>query len=238
LSTTVDLLFRFGQEHRNYLCVFGYSLVSLAAMHGRLEKDDMVTVQARRVEAFGKLRLGFTLSIVSVVMFALSTLGALSLLGTNFLFVLVPATYFLGIYERASGWKLLGFGKTETVMWLSAILLALSPLSWVFAAGSGLFYSYITIDALSLVPPALWAFYTIVESHNVGELEKKLGLNLRRGRIFALCGILTLIVAYGVALFSGIGSATFYLLPFNLIVFAAPFLILSCVTFIRKLKLK
>ena len=208
----------------------------LAAMYGRLEKDDGVTVQKQRVEAFGKLRLGFELSIVSVVMFALSTLGGLSVLGTNFLFILVPATYFLGIYERASGWKLLGFGKTETVMWLSAILLVLSPFSWVFAAISGLFNSYITIDALSFVPLALWTFYTTVESHNVGKLEKKLSLNLKRGRIFALCGILTLIVAYGVAFFSGIGSATFYLLPFNLIVFASPFLILSCVTFIRKLK--
>ena len=140
--------------------------------------------------------------------------------------------------ERASGWRLLGFGKTETVMWFSACLLVLSPLSWVFVGLLGLFYSNITMGMVYLVPPALWGFYTAVESHNLGELEKKLGLTLRRGRIFALCGILTLTVVYCFALFSGILSPFFFILPFVSVVFASPFLILSCVTFIRKLKPK
>jgi len=232
LSTIVDLWFGFGQGHRSYLCVFGYSLLWLAAMDGRLEKDETGAVQARTAEAFDKLRLGFGLSIVSVVLFVFSAFGL------SFLFVLVPAAYFLGIYERSSGWRLLGFGQTETVIWLSACLLAISPLNWVFVAFLGLPYTNLNIDVISLVPPALWGFYTAVESHNAEKLEKKLGLNLRRGRIFALCGILTLAAVYGLALFSGILSPAFYILPFNSVVFASPFLILSCVTFIRKLKPK
>ena len=190
----------------------------------------MGTVQARRAEAFEKLRLGFAVSIVSVVLLVLS------LFGLSLLFVPVPAAYFFGIYERANGWRLLGFGKTETVMWLCACLLAVSPLGWVFIG----FWSYsnITIGIVYLVPLALWGFYTAVENHNVGEVEKKLGLNLRLGRIFALCGVLTVAVVYGFAIFSGILSPSSYILLFNSVVFASPFLILSCVTFIRKLKPK
>jgi hypothetical protein len=199
-------------------------------MDGQIEKDETGAVQDRTAEAFGKLRLGFAVSIVSVVLFALSAFGL------SRLFVLVPAAYFLGIYERASGWKLLGFGQTETVMWLSACLLAVSPLSWVFVGFLGLFYSNMTMDLVSLVPLALWGFYTAVESHNAGGLQKKLGLNLRLGRIFALCGILTLAVVYCFTLFSGIFSPVFYLLPFISVIFASPFLILSCLMFIRKLK--
>lgn len=212
------------------MCLFSYSMLWLAAMDGRLAKDDTGALQVRRAEAFKKLRLGFAASIVSVALFVLS------LFGLSVVFVAVPAVYFLGIYERASGWKLLGFAKTETTMWISAFFLAISPLGWVFVE----FWSYskITIDIVYLVPPALWGLYTAVESHDAGEVEKKLGLNLRLSRIFALCGILTVVVVYGFAIFSGIGSATFYLLPFNSLVFASPFLILSCVTFIRKLKLK
>ncbi len=189
----------------------------VVAMEDRLEGDESGAFQAQAAEAFEKLRLGFAVSIVSVVLFALS------LFRLSFLFILVPATYFLAIYERASGWKLLGFEQTETVMWLSACLLAVSPLSWVFVGFFGLSYSNITIGIVYLAPPALWGFYTAVESHNVKELEKKLGLNLRPGRIFALCGILTLTVAYGFALFSGILSPAFYILPFISVVFAFRF---------------
>ena len=204
----------------------------LATVDGRLEKDETGVVQARTVEAFEKLRLGFAFSMVSVVLFVLSPFGL------SFLFVPLSATYFLGIYERASGWRLLGFEQTETVMWLGAFFLVVSPLSWVFVAFWGLSYSNIAMDVVSLVPPALWGFYTAVESHNVGELEKKLGLNLRRGRISALCGILTLTVVYDFALFSRILPSAFSILPFISAVFASPFLILSCVTLIRRLKPK
>jgi hypothetical protein len=221
-----------GQEQRSYLCVFCYILLWLAAVDGRLERDETGAVQAQTTEAFEKLRLGFALSIVSVV------LSALSAFELTFLFVLVPAAYFLGIYERASGWRLLGFGQTETVMWLSAFLLVVSPLGLVLIGLLGLSYSNINMDAVSLIPPALWIFYTAVESHNAGKLEKKLGLNLRHGRIFAFCGILTLAAVYGLAFFSGIFSPVFYILPFTSVVFASPFLILSCVTFIIKLKPK
>lgn len=131
------------------------------------------------------------------------------------------ATYFLGVYERASGWKLLGFGQTETVMWLSVCLLVLSPLSWVFVEVFGLFYSNITMDAVYLVPPALWRFYTAVESHNAGELKKKrfepeTRKNLRFVRNPDSCRCARFCT------FSGTRSPAFYILPFNSVVFASP----------------
>jgi hypothetical protein len=105
----------------------GCRLLWVDAVEGRHERSEASAVEARTSEGFGKLRLGFTFSIVSVVLFALSPLG-LVFLGLGFLFVALPAVYFLGIYYRATGWRLLGFGQTETVMWLCAVLLALSPL--------------------------------------------------------------------------------------------------------------
>lgn len=203
----------------------------LAAMDSRLEKDEMGEVQARTAEAFERLRLGFELSVVTVVLFMLSPFGL------NFLFVLAPATYFLGIYERAKAWSLLGFEQTETVMWLCAFLLAVSPLSWILAEFWSASYSNIVVDVGFLGSAALWGFYTAVESHNVRELEKKFGLNVRRGRISALCGILTVTVVYSLALFSKIPWA-FLILPFISVIFASPFLIFSCIVFIRRLKLK
>jgi len=188
-------------------------------------------------EAFQRLRLGFGVSIATVGLFVLSVLGVNPVFGSGFNpFFLVPALYFLGIYERASGWRLLGFGKTETVMWLSAILLFFYPLSLIFIVFSSISSSIIIIETVTLVPPALWALYTIVESHNIGKLEKKFNLNLKSGRIFALCGILTLAVAYELPFTLTIFRSAFFTLPFTSIVFASPFLILSSVTLIRKLK--
>jgi len=188
-------------------------------------------------EAFQKLRLGFGFSIATVALFALSVIGAMNIFGLgSFLIVPVPALYFSAIYERASGWKLLGFGKTETVMWLTAIFLFFFPLSWIFVEFSSLSYP-ITVGIADLVPPTLWAVYTLVESHNIGELEKEFNLDLRCGRIFALCGILTFAAAYSLGLSLDIFHQAFFTLPFISIFFTSPFLILSSITLIRKLKI-
>ncbi|MGA2310167.1 MAG: hypothetical protein ABSG57_11560 [Candidatus Bathyarchaeia archaeon] len=98
------------------------------------------------------------------------------------------------------------------------------------------FSSDIALGVVFLVQLALWGIYTVVEGHNVGQLEKKFGLNLRRGRISALWGILAFIVGYSFALFSNMYSF-FSIFPFVSAIFASPFLILSCVTFISRLKL-
>jgi hypothetical protein len=92
----------------------GCRLLLVDAVEGQHERSEASVVEARTSEGFGKLRLGFTFSIVSVVLFVLSPLG-LVFSGLGFLFVALPAVYFLGIYYRASGWRLLGFGQTETL---------------------------------------------------------------------------------------------------------------------------
>jgi hypothetical protein len=207
------------------------------AVEGQHERSEASVVEARTSEGFGKLRLGFTFSIVSVVLFVLSPLG-LVFSGLGFLFVALPAVYFLGIYYRASGWRLLGFGQTETVMWLCAVLLAVSPLGCLLSPIVGFWTSFsssIALSVVSLVQLALWAIYTVVESHNVRRLEKKFGQNLTRGRISALSGILAFIVGDCFALFSNMYSF-FFIFPFVSAIFASPFLILSCVTLIRRLK--
>ena len=72
--------------------------------------------------AFEKLRLGFKLSIISIVLFVASPLWGAGFLGFGLI-----AIYILNVWQRASGWKLLGFHETRTTILVCAVFLVVYP---------------------------------------------------------------------------------------------------------------
>jgi hypothetical protein len=182
--------------------------------------------------AFERLKLGFKLSIITVVLFATSLLyGGFGVFG-----VAVIAIYLLDVYQRASGWMLLGFKETRTVMLVCAVFLSVYPFLLLFAGFAywGIFSIMTTAGAVFVIPLIPWALYTYVESTSAKELEKRFGIDLKSARILPLIGIVVLIAASAVG-FALHLYALYY--PFVSGIFASPFLIASCVLFTRRLKL-
>ena len=182
--------------------------------------------------AFEKLKLGFKLSIITIVLFMTSSLyGGLGVLG-----VAVIAIYLLDVYQRASGWTLLGFKETRTVMLVCAVLLAVYPFFLLFAGfGYWGFFNVLTTNGTVFGLPIIpWALYTYVESRSAKELEKRLNIDLKYARILPLVGIAALFAASAVGIALQL-YALYY--PFVSGIFAAPFLIASCALFIKKLRL-
>jgi hypothetical protein len=182
--------------------------------------------------AFEKLKLGFKLSIITIVLFMTSSLyGGFGVLGFA-----VIAVYLLDVYQRASGWTLLGFKETRTVMLVCAVFLAVYPFFLLFAGFSywGFFNALTTTGAVFGLPIIPWALYTYVESRSAKELERKLNMDFKSARILPLIGIAALLAANAVG-FALQLYALYY--PFVSGIFASPFLIASCALFIRKLKL-
>ena len=182
--------------------------------------------------AFEKLKLGFKLSIITIVLFITSSLyGGFGVLG-----VAIIAIYLLDVYQRASGWTLLGFKETRTVMLVCAVFLAVYPFFVLFAGFGywGFFNALTTTGAVFGLPIIPWALYTYVESRSAKELERKLNMDFKSARILPLIGIAALLAANAVG-FALQLYALYY--PFVSGIFASPFLIASCVLFIRKLKL-
>jgi hypothetical protein len=182
--------------------------------------------------AFEKLRLGFKLSIITIVLFMTSSISG----GFGFLGVAVIAVYLLDVYQRASGWTLLGFKETRTVMLVCAVFLTVYPFFLLFAGFGywGFFNAFATTGAVFELPIIPWALYTYVESRSAKELEKKLNMNFKSARILPLIGIVALVATNAVG-FAFQLYALYY--PFVSGIFASPFLIASCVLFIRKLRL-
>lgn len=181
--------------------------------------------------AYQRLRLGFKLSVVSVILF---TTASVEPFASLFLLYPLGIIYALSIHERTSGWKLLGFQDTYRVMWVCAVILVLSPFLNLFGA---LFWATTYAFLIGLVPLALWGLYTFVENRSLAEPDKKLNSDLRPARIFALLGALFLGVVYCYGLY----TRTFAIFPFLVFlfassVFAAPFLILSCLILMKRLK--
>jgi hypothetical protein len=194
---------------------------------GQSAEDLRTAVDVRESMAFQRLRLGFKLSIVTLILFAAASVDY------AFIYLSYPLgiLFVLNIHERTSGWRLLGFKGTSTVMWICAILLQISPLVLAFF---GVIYG---MDLAFLVPLGLWGFYTYVESSSIKRLGEKFGLNLRPARLSALIGALISGIAYTYGLHAEIPN--FYAYPanaFRLSVFGTPFLILSCLLLIRRLK--
>jgi len=79
--------------------------------------------------AFEKLRLGFKLSIISIVLFVTSPIWGAGFLGFGLM-----AIYILSVYQRASGWKLLGFQETRTTILVGAVFLVVYPF-WLLLTG-------------------------------------------------------------------------------------------------------
>lgn len=180
----------------------------------------------------GKLRLGFKLSILAVALFVASPLYGLELgLGIG-----VIAIYMLTVYQRAAGWRLLGFKETRTTMLVCGVFLAVYPLYLLFF---GLFLSgyLIMLSAAGLIfwiPLFAWALYTSVENRSAKELEKMLRVDLWPPRIFALVGIVAFVVGEIFSLIFLRNQTLF--LPFVATAVASPFLIISCIFFISRLK--
>ena len=182
--------------------------------------------------AFEKLKLGFKLSIITIVLFMTSSLyGGFGVLGFA-----VIAVYLLDVYQRASAWTLLGFKETRTVMLVCAVFLAVYPFFVLFAGFGywGFFNVLTTTGAVFGLPIIPWALYTYVESRSAKELERKLNMDFKSARILPLIGIAALLAA-NAAGFALQLYALYY--PFVSGIFASPFLTASCVLFIRKLKL-
>jgi hypothetical protein len=182
--------------------------------------------------AFEKLRLGFKLSIITIVLFMTSFLFG----GFGFLGVAVIAVYLLDVYQRASGWTLLGFKETRTVMLVCAVFLAVYPFFLLFAGFGywGFFNALTTTGAVFELPIIPWALYTYVESRSAKELERKLNMDFKSARMLPLIGIVAIFAASAVG-FAFQLYALYY--PFVSGLFASPFLIASCMLFIRKLRL-
>ena len=182
----------------------------------------------------GKLRLGFKLSILTVVLFVASPLYGLGFgLGLG-----VIAIYVLTVYQRAAGWRSLGFKETRTTMLVCGVFVAVYPLYLLFF---GLLLSgyLIMLSATGLIfwiPLFAWALYTYVENRSAKELGKMLHVNLWPSRIFALGGIVAFVVGEIFSLIFLRNQTLF--LPFVASAVASPFLIISCVFFIRRLKLQ
>jgi hypothetical protein len=199
----------------------------LNSMSGQLEEDLRTAADIRKTIAFQRLGLGFKLSIATIILFAVASVEYYA-----FIYLLYPLgiLFVLSIHERTSGWRLLGFQDTSTVMWLCAILLQISPLGLAF----GVLYE----KALAfLIPLGLWGLYTYVENNSIKKLDEKFGLNLRPARLSALAGALVSGIAYTYGLYAEIPSDFPYPAnAFRLSVFGTPFLILSCLLLIRELK--
>ena len=100
--------------------------------------------------AFEKLKLGFKLSIITIVLFMTSSVyGGFGVLG-----VAIIAIYLLDVYQRASGWTLLGFKETRTVMLVCAVFLAVYPFLLLFVGFGywGFFNALTTIGAVFGLP--------------------------------------------------------------------------------------
>jgi hypothetical protein len=181
--------------------------------------------------AFQDLRVGYILSIISIVCFTTSIL-------TSFAgWILTAVFYFLAVWKRASGWSLLDFEMTRYAMLGCAAFNVAYPILLLLSSLLG-FWSlalYLATYALFFVPVALWVFYTCVENNNLRIIEKELGINLRLGRICALVGIVIVGVGYFGFVYP-IYPITLLLLPYFSAFFASPFLIASCILIIRKLK--
>ncbi len=196
---------------------------------GSQSAEDLGTaVGIRENIAFQRLRLGFKLSIASIILFDVA-----SVMIYAFAYLLYPIgiLFVLSIHERTSGWRLLGFQGTSAVMWICAILLIISPLGLAFF---GVFFGMVWIF---LVPLGLWVLYTYVESDSIKRLYVKFGPNLRLARLSALAGALVSGIAYIYGLYAEIPS--FYAYPanaFRLSVVGTPFLILACLLLIRGLR--
>lgn len=189
---------------------------------GGVEKTDI---------AFQDLRVGYILSIISIVCFTTSIL-------TSFAgWILTAVFYFLAVWKRASGWSLLDFEMTRSAMLGCAAFIVAYPLLLLLSSLLGVWSlaSYVATNAPFLVPVALWVFYTCVENNNLRIVEKELGINLRLGRICALIGIVTIGVGY-LGFVYLIYPINFLFFPYSSAFFASPFLIASCILIIRKLK--
>jgi hypothetical protein len=180
--------------------------------------------------AFEKLRLGFKLSIISIVLFVASPLWGAGFLGFGLI-----AIYILSVYQRASGWKLLGFRETRTTMLVCAVFLVVYPF-WLLLTGLFLwgFFDMLMVTGLIFWFPLFpWALYTYVENRSMKKLEKQLHINLRSATILPLIGIVALVMA---ACFGWILHLDALKFPFVSGIFASPFLIASCVLFIKRLR--
>ena len=180
--------------------------------------------------AFEKLRLGFKLSIISIVLFVASPLWGVGFLGFGLI-----AIYILSVYQRASGWKLLGFRETRTTILVGAVFLVVYPFC-LLLTGLFLWGFFDMLMATGLIfwfPLFPWALYTYVENRSMKELEKRLHINLRSARILALIGIAALVI---VACFGWILHLYALDFPFVSGIFASPFLIASCVLLIKRLR--
>lgn len=180
----------------------------------------------------GKLRLGFKLSILTIALFVASPLYGVGLgLGLG-----VIAIYLLTVYQRAAGWRLLGFKETRTTMLVCGVFMAVYPLYLLFfeLLLSGYLNMLSATGLIFWIPLFAWALYTYVENRSAKELEKKLNVNLWPPRIFALIGIVAFVVGEIISL-TVVPNLTLFL-PFVASAVASPFLIISCVFFIRRLK--
>jgi len=180
--------------------------------------------------AFEKLKLGFKLSIISIVLFVASPLWGAGFLGFGLI-----AIYILSVYQRASGWKLLGFRETRTTILVCAVFLVVYPFCLLFTGLFlwGFFDMLMVTGLIFWLPLFPWALYTYVENRSIRELEKRLRINLRSARILALIGIVALVM---VACFGWILHVDALNFPFVSGIFASPFLIASCVLLIKRLR--
>jgi hypothetical protein len=197
-------------------------------MDGQREEDERTEADFQKAMAFQRLRLGFKLSVATITLFAIASAADYA-----FLYFMCPASivYVLSIHERTSGWRLLGFPDTSTVIWLCAILLNLSPIGLaIFGVINGAVVTF-------LIPLGLWSLYTYVENESIKELDKKFGLDLKSARLSALSGVLVLAVAYSYGLYAQ--SSSFFPYPmsaFRASILAAPLLMLSCLLIVRRLE--
>ena len=197
------------------------------AQDSQVDSSRRTSEDFKRTMGLQRLRLGFKLSAVTVTLLTVVTVDY-----PVFAYALyaVAITYVLSIHERTSGWKLLGFRDTYIVMWFGAIIILFSPLNFVFLGLLG------AQNYILLLPLLIWGVYTYIENRSVKELDKKLVLNLRHARLASLTGILAFTAAFCYELF-GIRPNLFPYAapPFQALIIASPFLIVSSVLLIIRL---
>jgi hypothetical protein len=226
LGTPLFWLIGIGWDKRNRVKAIDDSTHAIT-LDSQLDSSRRTCEDLQRTMGLQRLRLGFKLSAVTVALLILVSVAYPVFASALYAVAII---YVLSIHERTSGWKLLGFRNTYIVMWFCAGIMVFSPVSFVF-----LWFLGAQKYAL-LLPLLIWGVYTYVENRSVDELDKKSVLNLRPARLAALCGILALTVIYCYELVVIRPSPFLYeAFPFQDLILASPFLIVSSVLLIIRL---
>jgi hypothetical protein len=221
----------------------------------------MVSEGNQLTENFKPLRAGFIWSLVSLCLLALMGIGlsfsdsgyaSIPFFFPFFEFVLPFLVLFVwayGAHKRVEGWKQVGQKSTAdnlSFSWKMNFFLIL-PLPFIMFF-LGLFWFPIFFFLWAVVISSVWGYSTVCEARGLKKLEEENKVSLGISRICSLAAIVVYVCSVVVGLvdpmthFLFSGFLIFYLFPRyfpvfpSSMVFASPFLMVSCINAIIQLK--